>query len=362
MFAFQKKYYFLMAILHIRQQYNSGICCKRQILVALFLLLISVFSASAQTDIKVLNVNKQQAFLDEIPAGEYSGICHVSADTFAVVSDKSEGLGFYLWKIQTDSVSGRITAAQNLGYKGSGVGAMDIEGVAFNPHTNTIFVSQESNHSIAELTLDGIATGRQITLPDSISRNIRSNMSLESLCYDKDSRVLWTATEGALRMDGDIPSATNGKETTVRLFAFDDSLQMSSWYKYVTDKPSATKSARLFTLGVSDLAAIGDGQLLVLEREARVTDNYIGSSTTTKVYVVDTKNAAIGTVLPKKLLLSFKTKLNLSRRDWANFEGLCIAPTATDGINTLVFVSDSQGQYKGVLKDWLKTVRISGKY
>lgn len=326
--------------------------------ILLYIFLIITATISAQTDISVLNVNPQQSFGTKIPAGEYSGITHIAADTFAVVSDKSEGQGFFLMRIQTDEATGKIRDVQNLGYKGSGNGHYDIEGIAYNPHTSKLFISQEADNTISELTLDGKLTGRKISFPDSIAKNIRSNMSIESLCYDADWHLLWTATEGPLKQDGDAATATNGKESIVRLFAFDDSLHQTVWYRYMLDKPSSTAQARMFALGVSDLAAVGEGRLLVLEREARVTMNYLGSTSTVKLYLVDTKTSSPGEVLPKKLLLSFQTKLNLLRQDWANYEGLCLLPPNEDNVRTLIMLSDSQGQYRGVLKDWLKTAKL----
>lgn len=331
----------------------------RNLLLTILFLAASI--SFAQTDISVVNVNEQQSFPSRIPAGEYSGITHIAADTFAIVSDKTEGHGFFLMKIQAEEAIGKITDVQNLGYKSSDNGHYDIEGIAYNPYNKRIYISQEADNAITELTLDGELTGRKITLPDSISHNIRSNMSLESLCYDAESHLLWTATEGPLKQDGDASTATNGKESIVRLFAFDDSLQQKAWYRYQTDKPSSTKNARMFCLGVSDLAAIGEGRLLILEREARVAENYIGSTAYAKLYLVDTKEATIGEILPKKLLFSFLSKMTLFRQDWANYEGLCLTPTDVNGNRTLIMLSDSQGQYRGILKDWFKTARLNAK-
>ena len=329
---------------------------KVKLLIFSLLLLPSCLFAQIETIVE--KVNEQQAFPTEIPAGEYSGITHIAADTFAVVSDKSHGHGFYLWKIHTAEHTGEIISVKNLGYHGNGVGQFDIEGVAFNPRTHTIFISQEADNSIVELSRSGHLTGRKLLLPDSITSNIRPNLGLESLCYDKEKHLLWTATEGAIMTDGDVPTATNGKETTVRLFAFNDSLHQVAWYKYKTDKPSDTKPARFYALGVNDIAAIGNGLLLILEREARVATNVIGSSTVIKVYLVNPHHAKIGSVLPKQLLMSYTTKFNFTRRDWANFEGMCLTSPKANGDRLLLFVADSQSQYKGVLKDWLKTAII----
>ena len=64
------------------------------------------------------------------------------------------------------------------------------------------------------------------------------------------------------------------------------------------------------------------------------------------------------TFLPKRLIHSFVTKLKLFDNSIANYEGMCLGPTLTDGSKTIILVSDSQNQYAGVLKDWFKTIVV----
>ena len=63
-----------------------------------------------------------------------------------------------------------------------------------------------------------------------------------------------------------------------------------------------------------------------------------------------------GDVLHKHLLTEFSTHINLVRRDFANYEGLCAGPRLADGSQLLLLVADSQNQYRGILRDWFKTV------
>lgn len=63
-----------------------------------------------------------------------------------------------------------------------------------------------------------------------------------------------------------------------------------------------------------------------------------------------------GQLLEKNLLVSFKTKLNLTARSFANYEGMCLGPRLADGRQVIVLICDSQNQYKGFLKDWLRTI------
>ena len=60
----------------------------------------------------------------------------------------------------------------------------------------------------------------------------------------------------------------------------------------------------------------------------------------------------------KQLLAQWRTSLTLTRRNIANYEGMCLGPKLKDGSRILVLVADSQDQYGGVLKDWIKTIRL----
>ena len=63
-----------------------------------------------------------------------------------------------------------------------------------------------------------------------------------------------------------------------------------------------------------------------------------------------------GEMLDKELVAEFDTKLNLICQNLANYEGMCLGPTLSDGSRLLIMVSDSQNRYKGILRDWFMTV------
>ena len=63
--------------------------------------------------------------------------------------------------------------------------------------------------------------------------------------------------------------------------------------------------------------------------------------------------------MQKRLLTEFRTKINITKRSFANYEGICAGPKLADGRQVLFLVADSQNQYKGWLKDWFKTIVIS---
>ena len=112
-------------------------------------------------------------------------------------------------------------------------------------------------------------------------------------------------------------------------------------------------------LGVSGLAALDDGQLIVLEREIRLTPKYIGSNVHVKLYVVNPSTQRANDLLQKQLVAEFSTKINITDRSFANYEGICVGPQLKDGRILLLLVADSQDQYKGYLKDWFKTVALA---
>lgn len=89
-----------------------------------------------------------------------------------------------------------------------------------------------------------------------------------------------------------------------------------------------------------------------MEREFYVPHKKIGSFVNCKLfYLVPGKG-------DKQLLAQWRTSLTLTRRNIANYEGMCLGPKLKDGSRILVLVADSQDQYGGVLKDWIKTIRL----
>ena len=139
-------------------------------------------------------------------------------------------------------------------------------------------------------------------------------------------------------------------------------------YVYVMDAPEAHSKASEYAMGVSELVALGNGRLLVLEREFYVPKLKLGAFVQCKIYEIEPgkefvlpENAVIGEdtkYLSKRLVHSFKTKLSIFNKSIANYEGMCLGPQLADGSVALILVSDSQNQYKGVLRDWFKSVII----
>lgn len=318
---------------------------RNDLLIAVCLLIpLSVFS-------QVLRDNRQQKFPDAVPAGNYSGITPIGNDRYAVVCDKSAD-GFYVFHIDIDTVSGRIVTVRNEGFRPSGHPNRDQEGIAFRSSSRTLYICGESDNRILEYSLDGRRTGRSLQpLPAAFSLLDR-NAGLESLCYDDVRHRFYTVSERPAPGD-----------SLLRLTVLDDdgTLLRQHGYRLDTVRP---RRKGVQVNGVSELCCLGDGRLLVLERTVRVPKLKIGSYVDCRLYEVCPDSAVNGRtttpegVLPKQLLCRFRTRLNLLRQNFANYEGVCVARELSDGRKILLLMADSQNQYQGVLRDWFRTLII----
>jgi uncharacterized protein YjiK len=353
----------------------------KKLLLTLCLLQISIFAAMAQTELL-----PQRNFPDAVPAGNYSGIAPLGGGRYAVVSDKSATDGFFVFHIDVDSVSGQIRDVRNEGFRPATLSNRDEEGIAFRSADSTVYISGEVDNAILQYRLDGTPTGRRFTLPADLLAACRGNLSLESLSYNVATHRFWTCNEGA----------------PVVIASFGDDMLPRATYHYEMDAPVHDASrAQYYAHGVSELLALDDGTLLVLEREFYVPHEKIGASVTCRIYRVNpidttaaepqqtsvtqsptdqasaeakqtsvaqsptdqasaeakqTSVAQPSTHLSKTLVCEWETSLSLFGRSLANYEGMCLGPRLADGRQVVILVADSQNQYAGVLKDWFRVL------
>ena len=298
---------------------------------------------------------KQRAFPKTVSAGNYSGITWLGGSRYAVANDKSPTAGFYLMTIDIDSITGELLSVREDTFLTSGQPNRDEEGICYVPQNQTVFVSGEKDQEILEYNLQGQLTGRKLNIPE-VFKTSYSNGGFEALTYQIQTHRFWTTTEHTLKADGEKPSIERKIKNRLRLQSFGDDLQPKEQYWYETDSTNIRKKKGRSILGVSGLAALDDGRIVVLERELYFPKKQIGSYSLFKLYLIDPSQCQPGEILQKTLLITFKTKVNLLRRNFANFEGICIGPKLTDGRRLLILVCDSQNHYRGILKDWYKTI------
>lgn len=303
------------------------------------------------------NVTEKPAFTaSAVPSGQYSGITWLGGNRYAVVHDKLNGGGIVFYTIDIDD-SGAITSVSYevaAGTSSSTASGKDPEGIAYVSSTQKLFVSTEGDQSIREYDLEGYPTGRSITIPSDMAKaNITSNKGFEALTYNETTGMFWTVTESPLKKDAALG--------LLRLQSFNSDLEAGERYLYRMDEPTKTSSGtKSYVFGVPALAAMDDGRILVLEREVWVpdSDNIIelfGSFTKINIYAVNPQADGAG-ILRKTLVKSFSTSaINLNL---ANYEGMCIGPTLSDGTVCLILIPDSQGGMDGLTKEYVKVITI----
>lgn len=356
---------------------------------------------------KVVRENPQKAFPKTVAAGNYSGIAHLHDDIYAVVSDKSDSALYFNFRIQVNPKTGELEQVENLGFTERTDGTLndgkfwqgqekgfDHEAIV-KASDSTLVIASEGccrlkEYPILPISADAAKVGYQQNLWESrwASSDFYPNYNFESLAFDSVRQYLWTIPESTLRKDGQPATPQNGLANQLRLMRLDwgkmkenrnkeeyseqvsskkDSRCMTT-YAYQMDQPSTYKKADIYVMGVSELCALPDGQLLVLEREAFIPNIKIGAFCKCKLYLVNPLNSENFSMkenissdtpfLKKKLLTEWKTSLSLSKRSFANYEGMCLGPKLEDGSLVVILLSDSQDQYAGVLKDWFKTIVI----
>ena len=362
--------------------------------------------AGAQ-DWKVVRENSQKAFPKTVAAGNYSGIAHLHDDIYAVVSDKSDSALYFNFRIQVNPKTGELEQVENLGFIERTDGTLndgkpwlglekgfDHEAIV-KVSDSTLVIASEGycrlkEFSILPTSADAAKVGYQQNLWESRwpSSDFYPNYNFESLAFDSVHQYLWTIPESTLRKDGQPATPQNGLVNLLRLMRLNwgkmkedsnkeeyseqvsskkDSRYMTT-YAYQMDQPSTHKKADIYVMGVSELCALPDGQLLVLEREAFIPKIKIGAFCKCKLYQINPLNSEEFSMkekfssdtpfLKKNLLVEWKTGLSLSKRSFANYEGMCLGPKLEDGSQVVILLSDSQDQYAGVLKDWFKTIVI----
>ncbi len=302
-------------------------------------------------------VNKQHHFPKTVPAGNYSGITWLGGDRYAVVNDKARTAGFHLMTITTDPATGNIKDVRADAFVTNQQPNRDEEGICYFPQNNTLFISGEADGNIIEYQLDGQLTGRKMNIP-SVFHVAHDNRGFEALTYNATTHRFWTTTENTLKADGEMPNISRRIPNLLRFQSFNDDLQPCEQYWYVTDTSDVKSTKGKNTIGVSGLAALDDGQLIVLEREVYKRPKNIGSYAHVKLYVVNPAMQRAGELLQKQLITEFRTKINVTNRSFANYEGICVGPKLNDGRQLLMLVADSQDQYRGYLKDWFRTVVV----
>ncbi|MEI7821934.1 MAG: esterase-like activity of phytase family protein [Verrucomicrobiota bacterium] len=296
--------------------------------------LLFAISCAALAETEIEGVRDQQTFSFEYRgATDFSGLTWAGGSDYFTVSDKVRAI--FPMSIALDPASGKILGASIGTPVPVKTKLADFEGIAFVPGKQRAYVSCETGDGIFGFDLKK-RTVIPVAVPPIFSK-ARNNKSLESLTYDSTVGNFWTANEEALKCDGPMSGSERG--TVVRLQRFDGAFRPTGQFAYVTE-PS-TYRAHGGGTGVSDLALLPNGELLVLERvvgtfglSVKIFRTELGGATDiSKVPALaggEYKSAA------KTLIFSRATLTN-------NFEGIALGPQLADGWRSLILIADSGG-------------------
>lgn len=245
---------------------------------------------------------------------------------------------------------------------GNGAVAPDPEGIAVDPRSSQIYWTSEgervvtadaapilSDPSVRTVRRDGTFID-QLPLPPQLHMNYadvgpRRNQVLEGLSITPDGTTAYTGVEDPLYQDGPIPSAKSGALTRITRYDV-RSEQPVAQYAYPLDA-AIPGSGATDTNGLTDLVALKDGRLLVLERANIYSPT--APQWRARIYLVDTTRAtdvltrdslAQAPVRPvrKQLLVDFA---DIDGLVIDNLEGLTLGPRLPGGKRALVVVSDN---------------------
>ena len=299
---------------------------------------------------------------NEVEITGLSGITWLGHDRYAAIMDNSDKLILFSLKLARDGTPEEATDVEVVTLSEP----HDYEDVAACPEPlqqriaarrmkqgfpdpgRCVLVCEEDTPAIRAASLtDGSLLGVIPTPKEFATR--RHNRGFESLDIEPDGLHIWTANEEALPADGPVATAATG--TVVRLARIastepnENVTQKPSQFAYAAAPPHSF--VRVFggepLSGVVALIGLGDGVLLVLER-----DGCPGLPPfENRVYLVNTKNETDVTAVEQDLarhvehhvgkVLLWKDQLG------CNLEGLCLGPSVGGTRKSLLAIADNNG-------------------
>lgn len=295
--------------------------------------------------------------------GNLSALSRDTDGSLAALSDRSVLIGL-------DGRSHRpVRATKIIDEKGA---VLDAEGLAVEPGGRYL-VSSETEPSVRRYDRSGALLGR-LPLPKALqvepAGRAQSNLTFEGLTLAPDGRTLTAAMEGQLTGDG--------KDSAGRPL-----LRFQTWQRQGGgSRPAPYRLSRQYAypvdagLGISEITALPDGRLLVLERGFTA-----GVGNTVRLYLADPRRASdvsgVGglpggkAVRPahKKLLADLGACPSLGAPAHQpqtnplldNIEGMAITGRAPGGRLRVLLVSDDNESPKQTTRLYSLTVRPGGR-
>ena len=370
-------------------------------------------SSQSSPSTPLSHVLPQQALQQwHIPAGNYSGITPLGQHYYAVVSDKAPSLGYFVWHIQQDSLTGLVQRVTNCGFcsllpptsrshssttSNTSTTSTDVEDVVFDAARGVLWVADEGAQTVTgydTLTKQSISA---LAIPSYFSKDsIYENLGFEALTHHPRVQIWCSTSESPLRCDAvqrpeNLPSTV---PLNLRLTFWDTTYKPIGFLPYQMAAAQLSQHARYYLHGVPALCLLPNGALLVMERELSVPRFYVGAKCNIRLRLVPqtelsriyaaanvssndqllrhsplaSSNLSAGGVenLGRGLnpvsateVASWHTRLDVFHRNFANYEGCCLGRQLSDGRQTILCISDAQGgagRWGVHLRDYIRVV------
>lgn len=352
-------------------------------------LLISVFVAAPAWALRLEYVGETSITtgtkFNRATIGGLSGIVWAEKDgTLYALSDDKGRAGeprFFAFDLKIDKKTITLTAKNvsfitGLPLQDGKKPGLDPEGLVRLPSGDFLISSEGNNDAkpremprIFRVNADG-AWKQDLPVPDKYlpettgqqKKGIQNNSAFEGLTSFADGKFVYTAIESALMQDTATGEEANGD--WIRILKYEDKGQEGykpvSEYAYRIDAFKDNDQGKEVYRGVSEILALSESKMIVLERGVRLFSKNLWAQTVA-LYLADLSKGSDVTGLNKLAdgkftpvdkvkLIDFETDLIKERgtKTIQNFEALAWGPRLADGRRSLLVMADNNFSKKEI--------------
>lgn len=254
-----------------------------------------------------------------------------------------------------------FTVGDGIALSGLARPTWDGEGLARARDGSFYVVADETGPSVIHVSAEG-ALLSELAIPSRFEGQASNNKGFESLTLSPSGSFLFSCNESALPADGPAASKSNGTVVRLLRLGVDGAAAggAAAEYAYRTESLGAGTGG---DMGVSDMLALDDDSLLVLERGYQ--SDY---GNTVRLFRVELTGArdvsqqdSLGdapAVLDKQLVVDIGalppgTTVHPAKQPnplLDNYEAITLGPTLPDGRASLILLSDDNGQASQVAR------------
>ncbi|WP_374075374.1 esterase-like activity of phytase family protein [Bdellovibrio bacteriovorus] len=354
-----------------------------KVLVSLLLVLVSAQAFALRLEYVGETSIATGTKFNKATIGGLSGIVWSENTLFALSDDKGRAgePRFFEFDLKIDKKTVALTPKSvnfitGLPAQGEKPAGMDPEGLVRLP-SGDFLISSEGNNDAKPREMPRIfrvssagAWKSDFPIPDKFlpettgqqKKGIQNNSAFEGLTSFADGKFVYTSTESALSQD--YISGEEAQGDWIRILKYEDKGQQGykpvAEYAYRVDSFKDNQQGKEVFRGVSEILAISETKLIVLERGVRLFSKNVWAQTVA-LYLVDLSKGTDVTALTKLSdgkftgvekvkLIDFETDLTKERgtKVIQNFEALTFGPKLADGRRSLLVMGDNNFSKKEI--------------